>query len=63
MNEVYYTKREYNEMVKRYEKKIKKLESQVAKLEAKLKASKEDYDTMLETVTEVVEEETTDTEA
>lgn len=60
MNEVYYTKKEYNEMVKRYEKKIKKLESQVTKLEAKLKATKEDYDTILETVTEV---ETTDAEA
>ena len=60
MNEVYYTKKEYNEMVKRYEKKIKKLESQVTKLEAKLKATKEDYDTILETVTEV---KTTDAEA
>lgn len=50
--EIYYTKKEYNEMVKRYEKKIKSLESQVNKLEAKVKQYKEDYDVLLETATE-----------
>lgn len=48
----YYTKKEYNEMVKRYEKQIKKLESQVAKLEAKVKTMKEDYDVLLDTAAE-----------
>lgn len=49
---VFYSKKEYDEMVKRYEKQIKKLESQKIKLEAKLKESKENYDALLITATE-----------
>ena len=50
--EIYYTKKEYNEMVRRYEKKIKKLESQIDKLDAKVKTLKEDYNVLLQTATE-----------
>jgi prefoldin subunit 5 len=49
---MYYTKREYDEMVKRYEKRIKTLESQVTKLEVKVKSLKKDYEVLLETATE-----------
>ena len=52
MVNVYYTKQEYDEMVKRYEKQIKKLESQKIKLENKLKEAKENYEILLETSTE-----------
>ena len=50
--EIYYTKKEYNEMVRRYERKIKKLESQIDKLDAKVKTLKEDYNVLLETAAE-----------
>lgn len=53
---VFYSKKEYDEMVKRYEKQIKKLESQKIKLEAKLKESKENYNALLTTATEELTE-------
>ena len=52
MNGIYYTKKEYDEMVRKYEKRIKSLETQNAKLEKKLKEAKENYDILLETSTE-----------
>lgn len=52
MGNIYYTKREYDEMVKKYERKVKTLTSQIAKLDAKVKKLKEDYDILLETAAE-----------
>lgn len=52
MNGIYYTKKEYDEMVRKYEKRIKSLEAQNAKLEKKLKEAKADYNALLETATE-----------
>lgn len=52
MNGIYYTKKEYDEMVRKYERKIKSLETQNAKLEKKLKEVKADYNALLETATE-----------
>lgn len=52
MNGIYYTKKEYDEMVRKYEKRIKSLETQNTKLEKKLKEVKADYDALLETATE-----------
>ena len=52
MNGIYYTKKEYDEMVRKYEKRIKSLEAQNTKLEKKLKEVKADYDALLETATE-----------
>lgn len=49
---IFYSKKEYDEMVKRYNKKIKSLESQVAKLEKRIEKYKEDYNILLETATE-----------
>ena len=50
--ETYYTKKEYESMVKKYEKRIKTLESQINKLEVKVKSLKKDYEVLLETATE-----------
>ena len=50
--ETYYTKKEYDNMVKKYEKRIKTLESQINKLEVKVKSLKKDYEVLLETATE-----------
>lgn len=50
--EVYYTKKEYNDMKNRLTKQLKVEKEKVAKLEAKLKKSQEDYNVLLETSTE-----------
>jgi prefoldin subunit 5 len=52
MTGIYYTKKEYDEMIKKYERKIKSLESQNTKLTKKLQEVKADYDALLETATE-----------
>lgn len=52
MAEVYYTKKEYNEMVRKFERKIKSLETQNTKLTNKLKEVTADYNALLETATE-----------
>ena len=50
--EVYYTKKEYNDMKNRLTKQLKVEKEKNAKLEAKLKKSQEDYNVLLETSTE-----------
>lgn len=50
--EVYYTKKEYNEMKNRLTKQLKIANAKVEKLEAKVKELKADYDALLETATE-----------
>ena len=55
MNE-YYTKKEYKDMENRLKKQLKTAEAKIERLEAKLKKLQKDYDVLLETSTETVEE-------
>lgn len=55
MNE-YYTKKEYKDMENRLKKQLKTAEARIERLEAKLKKLQKDYDVLLETSTETVEE-------
>ena len=50
--EVYYTKKEYNEMKNRLTKQLKARDAKIERLEAKLKKLQKDYDVLLESVTE-----------
>lgn len=50
--EIYYSKKEYNDMKNRLTKQLKVANEKIAKLEAKLKKSQEDYNVLLETSTE-----------
>ena len=54
--EVYYTKKEYNEMKNRLTKQLKARDAKIERLEDKLKKLQKDYDVLLETSTETVEE-------
>ena len=50
--EVYYTKKEYNEMKNRLTKQLKSANEKIARLEAKCKKLQKDYDVLLESATE-----------
>jgi len=50
--EIYYSKKEYNDMKNRLTKQLKVANEKIAKLEAKLKKTQEDYNVLLETSTE-----------
>ena len=50
--EIYYSKKEYNDMKNRLTKQLKVEKEKNAKLEAKLKKTQEDYNVLLETSTE-----------
>lgn len=50
--EIYYSKKEYNDMKNRLTKQLKVANEKIAKLEAKLKKTQEDYNILLETSTE-----------
>lgn len=50
--EIYYTKKEYNEMKNRLTKQLNTANAKIAKLEEKVKELKKDYDVLLETATE-----------
>ena len=50
--EVYYTKKEYNDMKNRLTKQLKAANAKIEKLEEKVKVLKKDYDVLLETATE-----------
>ena len=50
--EIYYTKREYNEMRNRLSRELKTANAKIAKLENKVKELKKNYDALLETATE-----------
>jgi outer membrane murein-binding lipoprotein Lpp len=50
--EIYYSKKEYNEMKNRLSKQLKTANAKIAKLENKVKELKKDYETLLETATE-----------
>ena len=54
--EVYYTKKEYKEMENRLKKQLKTAEAKIERLEAKVKKLQKDYDVLLETSTETVED-------
>lgn len=54
--EVYYTKKEYNEMKNRLTKQLKTRDAKIERLEAKIKKLQKDYDVLLETSTETVED-------
>lgn len=54
--EVYYTKKEYNEMKNRLTKQVKKLTAENEKLKNQLKEEKENYKVLLESATEEVED-------
>lgn len=54
--ETYYTKKEYNEMKSTLTKKCKSLETKVSKLTSKLKELKKNYEVLLETINEKVED-------
>ena len=54
--EIYYTKKEYNEMKNRLTKQLKAKDAKIERLEAKQKKLQKDYDVLLETSTETVEE-------
>ena len=54
--EVYYTKKEYKEMENRLKKQLKTAEAKIERLEAKVKKLQKDYDILLETATEEVED-------
>lgn len=54
--EVYYTKKEYKEMENRLKKQLKTAEAKIERLEAKVKKLQKDYDVLLETATEEVED-------
>lgn len=50
--EIYYSKKEYNEMRNRLSKELKTANAKIAKLENKVKELKKDYEALLETATE-----------
>lgn len=50
--EVYYTKKEFNEMKNRLTKQLNTANAKIAKLEEKVKELKKDYEALLETATE-----------
>ena len=50
--EIYYTKKEYNEMKNRLTKQLKSANEKIARLEAKCKKLQKDYDVLLESATE-----------
>lgn len=50
--EIYYTKKEYNEMKNRLTKQLNTANAKIAKLEEKVKELKKDYEVLLETATE-----------
>ena len=50
--EVYYTKKEYNEMKNRLTKKLKIKDAKIERLEAKFKKLQKDYDVLLESASE-----------
>lgn len=50
--EVYYTKKEYNEMKNRLTKQLKTAEAKIERLEAKVKKLQKDYDVLLESASE-----------
>ena len=50
--EVYYTKKEYNEMKNRLTKQLKIKDAKIERLEAKVKKLQKDYDVLLETAAE-----------
>lgn len=52
----FYSKKEYNEMKNRLTKQLKKANEKIERLEAKYKKLQKDYDVLLETSTETVEE-------
>ena len=54
--ETYYTKKEYKEMENRLKKQLKVRDAKIERLEAKVKKLQKDYDVLLETSTETVEE-------
>ena len=54
--EVYYTKKEYNEMKNRLTKQLKARDAKIERLEAKVKKLQKDYDVLLETATEELED-------
>lgn len=54
--EVYYTKKEYNDMKNRLTKQLKSEKEKNERLTAKLKKLQSDYDVLLETSTEKVED-------
>ena len=54
--EVYYTKKEFKEMENRLKKQLKIKDAKIERLEAKVKKLQKDYDVLLETSTETVEE-------
>ena len=54
--EVYYTKKEYNEMKNRLTKQLKSANEKIERLEAKCKKLQRDYDVLLEVSTEIVDE-------
>ena len=54
--EVYYTKKEYKEMENRLKKQLKIKDAKIERLEAKIKKLQNDYDVLLETSTDTVEE-------
>ena len=53
---IYYTKKEYTEMENRLKKQVKVRDAKIERLEAKIKKLQKDYDVLLETSTETVEE-------
>ena len=54
--ETYYTKKEYKEMENRLKKQLKIKDAKIERLEAKVKKLQKDYDVLLETSTETVED-------
>lgn len=52
----YYTKKEYNEMKNRLTKQLKAKDAKIERLEAKVKKLQKDYDVLLETATEELED-------
>lgn len=50
--EIYYTKKEFNEMKNRLTKQLNTANAKIAKLEEKVKELKKDYEVLLETATE-----------
>ena len=54
--EVYYSKKEYNEMKNRLTKQLKTRDAKIERLEAKIKKLQKDYDVLLETATEELED-------
>ena len=54
--EVYYTKKEFKEMESRLKKQLKIKDAKIERLEAKVKKLQKDYDVLLETATEEIED-------